>query len=86
MEESCSAIISSSSAVQENSKHQEMLSFSVLNDDTGRTEAKKIVVLFPKIGWSLTHSHSRICIKIYIVNFKKETSNEKLEYKKSKKI
>ena len=41
MEESCSAIISSSSAVQENSKHQEMLSFSVLNDDTGRTEAKK---------------------------------------------
>ena len=41
MEESCSAIISSSSAVQEDSKHQEMLSFSVLNDDTGRTEAKK---------------------------------------------
>ena len=54
MEESCSAVISSSSAVQENSKHQEMLSFSVLNDDTGRAEAKKKkkekVVLFPEIG------------------------------------
>ena len=45
---------------------------------------KKKVVLFPEIGWSLTCPHSRMCIRIYIVNFKKETSNEKLEYKKSK--
>ena len=54
MEESCSAIISSSSAVQENSKHQEMLSFSVLNDDTGRTEAKKKSSLVSK-NWLVTH-------------------------------
>ena len=54
MEESCSAIISSSSAVQEDSKHQEMLSFCVLNDDTGRTEAKKKSSLVSK-NWLVTH-------------------------------
>ena len=40
------------------------------------------VVLFPEIGrvkivLSLTRSHSRMCIRIYIFNFKKQTNKQK---------
>ena len=42
---------------------------------------KRKVVLFPEIGrvkyfLSLTRPHSRMCIKIYIFNFKKQTSTK----------
>ena len=41
----------------------------------------KRVVLFPEIGWvniflSLTRSHSRMCIRIYISNFKKSKNRK----------
>ena len=55
-------------------------------------KAKKKVVLFPEIGRvkifiSLTRPHSRMCMAIYIFNFKKQTNKQKKkrEYKKSKK-
>ena len=41
----------------------------------------KRVVLFPEIAWiksflSLTCPHSRMCIRIYILNFKKQTNKQ----------
>ena len=55
-------------------------------------KAKKKVVLFPEIGRvkifiSLTRPHSRMCMAIYIFNFKKQTNKQKKkqEYKKNKK-
>ena len=43
---------------------------------------EKKVVLFPEIGQvkkilSLTLPHSRMCIRIYIFNFKKQTNKQK---------
>ena len=55
----------------------------------------KRVVLFPEIGWvniflSLTRSHSRMCIRIYISNFKKsknrKTKKKTRIQKKQKKL
>ena len=55
-------------------------------------KAKKKVVLFPEIGRvkifiSLTRPHSRMCMAIYIFNFKKQTNKQKKkrEYKKKQK-
>ena len=44
-------------------------------------KAKKKEVLFPVIGWvkmfsTLTRPHSRMCIRIYIFDFKKRTSKQ----------
>ena len=49
----------------------------------------KRVVLFPEIAWikiflSLTRPHSRMCIRIYILNFKKQTNKQKNNKKKNK--
>ena len=48
------------------------------------------VVLFAEIGWaktflSLTRPHSRVCIRIYIFNFKKANKQAKKTNKKTKK-
>ena len=47
------------------------------------TEAKKKVVLFPEIRrmkkiLSLNRPHIRMCIRIYILNFKKQTKKQKI--------
>ena len=49
----------------------------------------KRVVLFPEIAWiefflSLTCPHSRMCIRIYILNFKKQTSKTTTTTKKAR--
>ena len=50
----------------------------------------KKVALFPEIGrvkifLSLFRAHSRMCIRIYIFNFKKQQTNKQTKNQKSKK-
>ena len=47
------------------------------------------MVLFPEIGWvikhlSLSRPHSLMCIRIYIFNFKKQTTKKNKNTKKEK--
>ena len=47
-----------------------------------RDASLAILVLFPETSWvkivlSLTYTHSPMCIKIYIFNFKKQTNKQK---------
>ena len=51
----------------------------------------KKVALFPEIGrvkifLSLNRPHSRMCIKIYIFNFKKQTNNQKNQKQKKTRL
>ena len=51
---------------------------------------QKKLVLFPEIGQvkiflTLTHQHSRMCIRIYIFNFKKWQTNKQKKKQESKK-
>ena len=50
---------------------------------------QKKVVLFPEIDWvnfflSLTRPHSRMCMRIYIFNFKKQRNQEYKKVKETK--
>ena len=50
---------------------------------------QKKVVLFPEIDWvnfflSLTRQHSRMCMRIYIFNFKKQRNQEYKKVKETK--
>ena len=68
-----------------------MLNYSSAKFVKVNYKAQKTVALFPEICWvkiflSLTHLDSRMCIRIYIFNFKRQTNKQKKqEYKKKQK-